>query len=86
MIKRLKTGGVALFLLLCCSCSAPKVVTVPQTVKLLPPPDRLIEYEIPEFTGNTNGELWDYKDTLIQLLLRHNNDKRELKLWVKEVS
>lgn len=53
------------------------------TVKLQPPLERLIEYEIPEFTGKTNGELWEYKDRLIELLLRHNNDKKELKIWLE---
>ena len=59
------------------------MVTQTEIVKLLPPQDKLIEYKIPEFTGKTNGELWEYKNKLVELILRHNNDKQEIKLWLE---
>lgn len=48
-----------------------------------PPQEKLSEYQIPEFIGTTNGELWEYKNKLIEILLRHNNDKKEIKIWVE---
>lgn len=61
-------------------------MTKTELIKLEPPRDRLVEYQIPEFTGNTNGDLWNYKNDLIQLLKRHNNDKREIKLWLEKAN
>ena len=76
-MKKLKTGLLCLCLVLIVSSCASAPPTI-QTVKILVPPELTLERYAPVWSGNTNADLYDYTLDLIDVIDKHNIDKRAI--------
>ncbi|MCT8857552.1 Rz1-like lysis system protein LysC [Shewanella xiamenensis] len=74
---------LCLMSLIGCSSSVPivRTVTTTKTVYVLPPQQLMSECNIPQYTGRTNPDLYNYSLTLIAALERCNTDWQALHDW-----
>ena len=73
--KRNGLSLLCLALILCSCASAPAQV---KTVKILIPVELTLERYPPVWSGTTNADLFDYTMDLIDVIDKHNIDKRSI--------